>query len=381
MVVRKRVVVIERVLSHYRRRFFEELRARLVESAVELELIYGMPDGKERLKKDAVDIPWAHRIQNYRIRVGSKKLFWQPCVSFLRRADLVIVEQANKCILNYLLLLAQIGGLIHVCFWGHGKDFQADKANEIGEILKRIMSRRVHWWFAYNDLSAAVVKRLGYPEERITSVQNAIDTRELVAAQEHVQQDELDCLKSKLGIRCSNMCIFVGAMYPDKRLRFLIDACRIIKSKVLDFEMIFIGSGEDSHIIEAAAASFDWVRYPGPVFGMEKVPYFMLSKLCLMPGAVGLAILDAFAMETPLITTDVHSHGPEICYLQHGKNGIVVANKADPSTYAQEVVRFLLDDNARNKLVAGCIKSRSIYSIEQMADNFAQGVISCLSQE
>jgi exopolysaccharide biosynthesis WecB/TagA/CpsF family protein len=45
------------------------------------------------------------------------------------------------------------------------------------EKWKQIWLTKVDWWFAYNDLSAGIVRSLGYPEERITSVQNAIDTR------------------------------------------------------------------------------------------------------------------------------------------------------------------------------------------------------------
>jgi hypothetical protein len=46
------------------------------------------------------------------------------------------------------------------------------------------------------------------------------------------------------------------------------------------------------------------------------VPYFILSKLVLMPGLVGLAVLDASALEVPLVTTAVPYHTPELTTLK-----------------------------------------------------------------
>jgi glycosyltransferase involved in cell wall biosynthesis len=375
---RKKVTIIQRILPHYRKPFFEQLRAKLGNKRIDLNLVYGCASEGEALKKDTVDISWAHKIRNRSFRFGDRTLYWQPCLHLLEGADLVIVEQASKLILNHVLLLAQLAGLTRLCFWGHGKNFQAESPNSIGEMFKRHMCRHVHWWFAYNDLSAAIVGSLGYPAKRITSVQNAIDTHELIAAKSQVKQEALESLRRKLTIKGQNTCIFVGGMYKEKNLNFLLDACMHIRLKVPDFEMLFIGHGQDAHIIASAAARFDWLHHLGPVFGTERVPYFMLSKLFLMPGLVGLGIVDSFALGTPLVTTNVAYHSPEIAYLQNGVNGITVANTNDPSVYANEVANLLLDDSALKKLVVGCKDSNSAYSLEEMVNRFAAGIENAL---
>ena len=55
-----------------------------------------------------------------------------------------------------------------------------------------------------------------------------------------------------------------------------------------DFEMLFVGSGPDRTWVEEAVARNPWMHYVGPVFDDDKVPYFRLAKLALMPGRVGL---------------------------------------------------------------------------------------------
>lgn len=379
MKLQHKVVIIQRVLTQYRRRFYELFRERLAVADIELVLIHGSPSKSEARKKDNAEITWAHHIKNRCIKTGPHELYWQPCLKHLRGANLVIVEQASKLILNYVLFTCQIVGLKKVCFWGHGRNFQEHNASVGGEAIKRFMSRHVHWWFAYNDLSAGIIRSLGYPENRITSVKNAIDTRRLVAAKQTITQQKLDHIRSEFGIKGDNGCLYTGGMYPEKRLDFLLEACEKIKNTVPDFEMIFIGAGPDEKRVKVAAEKFEWIHYLGPKFDDEKVPYFMLSRLFLMPGLVGLAILDVFALETPLITTNIPYHSPEIDYLIDGVNGIIVRESDDASVYAAQVSNLLKNNEAREKLIAGCRAAREKYTIEEMVERFAEGVMKALA--
>lgn len=114
------------------------------------------------------------------------------------------------------------------------------------------------------------------------------------------------------------------------------------------------------------------------MFGTDKVPFFMFSKLCLMPGAVGLVILDAFALETPLITTNITYHGPEIDYLVDGINGIIVQETEDPNSYAEQVAYLLQDKDALDKLKEGCRIAKTKYTMNEMVERFASGIIQAL---
>jgi len=373
-----KVVIIQRRLTQYRKPFHELLRERLAKSDIELVLIYGSHSKIESRKKDGAKIIWAHHIENRSIKLGPYKLYWQPCLKYIKGADLIIVEQASKLILNYVLLGCQMVGFKKICFWGHGKNFQEHTSSSSGERIKRFMSRHVHWWFAYNDLSAGVVRSFGYPEDRITSVQNAIDTRRLVTARQNISQAQLGHTKAEFGIKGENVCIYTGSMYPEKRLDFLLEACVKIKKDVSDFEMIFIGAGQDDCKVKDAAEKYEWVHYVGPKFDEEKVPYFILSRLFLMPGLVGLSILDTFALEIPLITTNISYHSPEIDYLVDGYNGVIVQEAGDASVYAAQVSNLLKDDGAREKLVSGCREAIKRYTIEKMVKLFAEGIVCAL---
>ncbi|MEN9855354.1 MAG: hypothetical protein RLZZ157_480 [Pseudomonadota bacterium] len=186
-------------------------------------------------------------------------------------------------------------------------------------------------------------------------------------------------IRAQLVDGSANVGVFVGGLYKEKRLEFLIAACDLIRSAVPDFHVIVIGTGPDAHILEAAAALRPWLHILGPKFGMEKTELVSLGKVWLMPGLVGLAILDSFAYELPLITTDLPYHSPEIDYLEDGVNGVIVRESDSAANYARAVIQLLQDDVLHQKLVTGGIASRTKYSIEEMARRFSEGVISALA--
>jgi len=375
----RRVAIVHKCLPQWRRRFFELLRDRLAQEAIHLQLIYGQPGAKDAAKKDTVDLEWAQRIQNRIVYFRGRELYWQPCLHLLRGADLVIVEQASKLLVNYVLQARYLLGGTRFAFWGHGKNFAQYDSHWLGEFLKHRVSRRVHWWFAYNAKSAAVVQSLGFPADRTTLTQNAIDTRALIAATRRFDPSALRGLCDVLELRGRNVCLYAGAMYRDKRLLFLLEACELIRRWVPDFEMIFMGAGIDAGIVTEAAMRHSWIKYIGPKFDHEKVPYFMLSKLLLMPGVVGLAVLDAFALAVPLVTTAVPGHGPEIDYLDDGTNGILVHQVQSPAAYARTVAELLRDEQQRQLLIEGCRAAAEIYTVENMVERFAVGVMQALA--
>jgi glycosyltransferase involved in cell wall biosynthesis len=376
----KIVTVVTKSLPHYRVPFFEALRLELERCGVTLGLIYGLPNAEEAKRQDTAAISWGHPITNRMIRVGRRNFCWQPCAALVRGSDLVIVEQASKLLLNYVLLARQTLGGSRVAFWGHGRNLQEHTASRLGEAVKRLISRWPHWWFTYTEGSAEVVRQLRYPPDRITVVQNAIDTAALRRRHASVSEEELATLRLRWGIQSRNVAIFVGGLYADKRIRFLIEAAQALRRRIVDFELVVIGAGPDQVLVEEAAREYRWIHYPGACLGVEKVPFFNLSQIMLLPGLVGLGVLDSFALEVPLVTVDLPYHSPEIDYLRHGENGLKLPAGTDPEGYAVAVAGLLSDEGWREHLQAGCRAAAQVYTLEAMVGRFAEGVLLALGR-
>jgi glycosyltransferase involved in cell wall biosynthesis len=375
----RRVLIVQKAIPHYRRRFYDVLRELLSAEGVQLGVIYGQLDATEAGRGGVVPLEWGAERRTRFLPVGGRTLCWQPCLDAALRADLVIVEQASRLLVNYALYGAQAVGLTRLAFWGHGRTPTAAPPSRLGEAVKAALSRRVHWWFAYNDLSARTVRDLGFPPERITTVRNAIDTRALAVAAAAVTDGQRAALRVQLGLRGDNVGIYVGAMYEEKRLPFLIASCKLIREQVPDFEMLFVGSGPGRPGVAEAAARYPWLHDLGPRYGEELVAAYGLARLVLMPGRVGLGILDALTLGVPMVTTAGACHAPEIEYLEDGVNGVVVRDALSPAAYAAAVAGLLRAPDEIGQLRAGCRRGAALYSAEEMAARFAAGVIAALS--
>ncbi len=366
-------------VRQYRKPFYECLRDLLSAHGIDLVLIYGRPYGVEDRRYDTVDVEWGHFVDQRPIPVAGRRLTWQPCMKHLQDAELIIVEQATRLLLNYLLFARHLLGGPRLAFWGHGRNFQPNNVSAPSEAVKRFLSRRVHWWFPYNELSAQVVRDLGFPDNRITVVQNAIDMRALEQARAALHPGEVDALRASLGMLGRHVGIYCGALYPDKRMPFVIEAADAVRARVPDFELLVLGDGVDRHVVTEAEEARDWMTYVGPKFGEDRVPYFALARVFMLPAQVGLAVLDSFGMGVPLVAQDGGRHSPEIDYLDHGVNGMITAASGDVNAYVEMVAAVLTDDVLHERLVAGCHAASRRYSIEEMAERFAGGIVRALA--
>lgn len=363
-------------MPQYRKDFFNQLKVALQKNNIELELVYGKNKNSDSLKLDEVEIEWAKYIPNKTFYIGRTEFIWQPCLDYLKDQDLIIVENANKLLVNYYLMVASHFAKYKLAFWGHGRNLQED-INSFRNRFKNIFLNKCDWWFGYSKGTKKFLLANGYPESKITVVQNAIDTLSLRKYYAEIHENELKELKEQLGLSDSKIGIYCGAMYPGKNFDFIIETCKRVKKEIPTFCMLFIGSGIESNKVLEVSKSCDWIHYLGPKFGVERVKYFKVSLIQLMPYYVGLGVLDSFALETPIITTSNRFHGPEIEYLENGNNGIVTEDNID--AYSQAVIDILKTAKYKD-LINGCGLSAKLYTVETMVENFKNGILLCLNE-
>lgn len=377
---RPQVAMVSLYVPQYRAPFYELLRTELDHAGVDLRLYYSAPVREHDVAKhDAADVPWGKRISTRVLARGDKTFVWQTCFREVLGADLLIVGHANMLLVNNLFLLTQHTATPRLAFWGHGEDFKQRGARSWRARLKNWTARRADWWFTHTDISADVLAAHGVDLERVTVVNNALDTKSLADQRVRLRPEEVAQVKADLGVSGNNVCAYLGALYPAKRLPFLLEACALMRQGMPDFELLVVGDGPDRQLVEDAARTHPWVHYAGARFGRERVACLAGCRLLLVPGAVGLVLLDSFALELPLITTAVPTHGPEIAYLRDGDNGVIVSEHSDPSAYADAVISVLSGGRPSiEDLRDGCRLAQAQYTLEGMARRFARGVLMAL---
>ena len=270
--VNKKVLILYKFLPQWRVDFFNYLREYLAKENIELSIVYGKLKNLNAKKNDEAELEWGKYRPNVVINVGKTELLLQPAFIEILNADLIIVEQANKLLINYLLIIVRKITLKKVAFWGHGINLQ-DEPNSIRNQFKKLYSRQSDWWFSYTNNVKDIVKSIGYPEAKITVVQNAIDTKRLINYYNGVSDIEIKSLKHTHLIYNGPIGLFCGGMYAEKRLNFLLESCKAIRKAIPSFEMIFIGAGPEVYKIKNAAMQYKWIHYLGTKFNEDKVPF------------------------------------------------------------------------------------------------------------
>jgi len=368
----RRVLIIQRRLTHYRLPFFEGLRTELKGRGAELVLAHGDPTPAEASKRDEGELPWARRLGTTYMLDG--RVCWQPFFALAKDADLVVLTHENKLLCN-LWAQYRLPG-VRVALWGHGANLQG-VSTSWRERLKRRTALQADWWFGYTEMSRPLILKSGFPGDRITIVDNAIDTMTLRRQYEEVLPEQLSALRHRLGLNGGRVGVFLGSLYGEKRIDFLLQAAMQIRDRSPGFELVIAGAGPDRAKVEAFCAENVWARYVGPVAGEQKAQLLALARVMLNPGLVGLGVLDSFVCQVPMVTTDCGLHSPEVAYLENGCNGVMTSDAM--AEYVDAVAGLLHDDARHARLVAGCSMSASCYTIDRMVRRFADGIESCLA--
>jgi glycosyltransferase involved in cell wall biosynthesis len=373
------VVVTQHRLLHYRQAFFDRLHSACAERGIELRLVHGQPSAFEALKKDVGHLAWADLVCNRFLRLGGTDLVWQPFPGHLRGADLVVLMQENRLLSNYpWLLRLRLRAPQRIAYWGHGRNLQSTAPNGLRERWKRWFVNRVDWWFAYTDLTRAILCSDGFPAERIAVLDNAIDNEQFMRDLSSVTPMQLQACHDRLRSRPgSPIGMYCGSLYPDKRLDLLLAAAEIVHARHADFRLVVIGDGPSRSLVTDAAERRPWLQWVGVQRGVDKAAWFRVANAYLSPGAIGLHVLDAFCAGIPMITTEGARHGPEIAYLQSGRNGFVV--EASAQAFADTYLNLLRDSACMEQVRAAAAQDARHYTLDNMVQRFIEGIEGCLS--
>jgi len=290
-------------------------------------------------------------------------------------ADLVILPQENGILANVPVLLARRLKRRPVAFWGHGANFQGNPES-LSERIKSWLSRQVDWWFAYTSLSVARVSATGFSTDRITCLNNAVDDKQLALWRESIRAEERAQLLSKLGLSGRCVGVFLGSLVEEKRLGFLFTAADGIRQKIKDFELLLIGDGVERDFVRGEVARRPWCCWVGARHQGEKALYLSLGRVLLIPCAVGLGVLDSFAMGLPMVTTNCGRHGPEIAYLVHEKNGLMTENRIE--AFVAAVVGLLNSEDRRAAMAEACRADLHRYTLDNMVAAYVDGICKAL---
>ncbi|VXC55308.1 glycosyltransferase family 4 protein [Arthrobacter sp. 8AJ] len=365
----KRVVILQEYVPQYRLPFFLRLIELGKQNGIDIRVAAGRANQKQSQRRDGVSADFITPVAQYELQVANTRMVFRRIRSVITAADLIIMEQARRNLDAYFLLLWPFQKR-KIALWGHGRDYVENASWVKRRFLSRL-TRAAAWFFAYTSGSRDSVVAQGYPFDRITVVQNSIDTVDLQNDIENITAAEVAVFRTEHNLTKST-AIFVGGLDDSKRLPFLFAACRQAYRLNDEFRLLVAGTGPLGEWVQRCAQNEPWLRYAGPLFGKDKALALASADIICMPGRVGLVAVDSFAAGRPIVTTSWAYHGPEFEYLSHGATCFVSAD--DELPYAEALIHLLTDKPKLRRMQDACRAERGRFTIEAMASRFFEGI-------
>ena len=364
-----RVAIIHPWFPRYRESFFRDVKDQGNANGIELDIFHGSTPPEWQARGDTSVSGNAVHLRTKFIRVGNRHINYKRLGEVKNRApyELVIVEQAIRNLETYRLL---VDSTTRVAFWGHGRTYTIAK-NPLEESLKTKLTNKGEWFFGYTSGGVEAVVANGFPANRTTVVQNAIDTAGLSDGIAQLSATTVAQWRAEHRIH-GPMALFIGGLDESKRLQFLIDAADKVATDNVRFTLVIVGDGVQRNLLQDLATTRPWLRVMGPLFGTEKALVLKAADFIAMPGRVGLVSVDSFVASAPILTTNWKYHAPEFEYIKSGFNGLITNDSV--SEYAASM-KVLLTDSAKLRLLgSNCALSAKQYSTQEMARRFIGGL-------
>jgi glycosyltransferase involved in cell wall biosynthesis len=372
----------------YRRAFFERLGQNRSRDYV---VFHGQAEPGSGIAAAPPPFGFQHvEVRNRFWRILGRSLVYQPV--FLKVAgggfDALVVGHEVKYLANIaLILLFRLRGK-PVLLWGFGQNLDITKERRsplgrwVGGVVRAAQMRMLRMatdFLAYTSRGAEHAMRSGMERDRVTVLNNTIDTSAEVAAHARAQSLDRAALRRDLGLSPDAVVfLFVGRLNEAKRADALIEAVRALRRRQPEgeeptaVEVLIVGSGPAESDLRELARGETWCRFLGQVQESDALGrIFRASDAVVIPGYVGLAVNHAFAHGLPVITCHSELHSPEIDYVEPGVNGLILRSLDE---LADGLLVFASSVELRRSLSAGALLSREKLDLRHMVEAFDHGV-------
>ena len=234
-------------------------------------------------------------------------------------------------------------------------------------------------WYLYPDIEKVVKK------EQILICPNGIPPLAIDNAQLTVDNDSGE--NSKLSTLNKVRLLFLSNLIPSKGVYVLLDACKVLKEKDLQFVCDFVGGESkeiDRTIFETAVKGRGLegiVLYQGPKYGEEKEVYWDNADIFVQPtyeDCFPLTIVEAMQHSKPVVST---TEGAVLDLVKDGVTGYVCERK-DAQSLSIALEKLITNPALRQQMgERGYTRYKEEFTLSEFERNFVDVMKICLNAE
>jgi glycosyltransferase involved in cell wall biosynthesis len=371
----KRLLIIQPYVPAYRVPLFRHMKESLSAMGIDLAIAAPLAIGRDSSRNDDETAAFADFIlENKEIQIGKRGFFKRDLSNVMNAfdPDMVIVEQAIKNLEAWSLAFnPKFRSKPSIAMWGQGRSYSSAQSN-VEAATKQWLTKRMDWFFSYTKIGAQHVIEHGFPQNRVSVLNNSTDTLSLQNAISLISHEELEHYLQIHGLTRGQVGLFLGGVDERKGIPFLLDAAERIAKTCPEFKLLVAGEGSMAGEVRASQERGSPLVWLGRVDDHDKGMALSAADLLLIPEWVGLVAVDSLAAQVPIVTTEHPSHSPEVEYLTKGKNSLFVEH--DVTAFANSVTKLLENRPELERLSSNCLIAESSLSIESMSHRFVSGI-------
>ena len=360
-----KIVVFERVLTHYRLKFYNYLIENYNCEVIFLTKEIPERDGFKTNINEA----------NFKIvKLKSAKLFGLEFffipLKFLHKRYNLILLLSFKAFPNSVYLLSRILGQ-KVYWWGHSKNFQKDSFLEsFKNFIKIIMVKFSSGVLAYTDKEKSRFILKGVNSEKITVLNNTVDTNNIFKLKSKVSIESKEALINKYFLKGKFVIGLIGRLYNLRNTEDAIKAIINLNKTHKNLILLIIGDGPEKPLLEKKYSNFSNILFIGSIENEKEISIYMsIIEFFINPGLVGLNLVHTMSYGKSTIIIEKKYHSPEVDFLKNKMNGII--SKDSINDFELNIKRLVDDSALREKLNKNAFDfvSQNL-TIKMMSENF-----------
>lgn len=342
----KKVLLIQEKIMNYRVPVFNELAKN-----VDLTVLYSSGEKPKDVNFKTICIPTRKMI----FRIHTKNIY-----SLAQKYDIVICMADFSYI--YFKLLYKLPHKYKLIFWGIGVsasyNMRYDQDSQVAQIIFNILKK-----------ADAMVFYCSYPVDKYSKM--GIEREKLFVANNTVLIKDIE-EKEK------NSIIFIGTLYKQKKINYLLDGYLNAFKKNSDiYNLKIIGDGDEYENIQKWITDNSLenkVELLGSIYDEGVLAeHFSEALLCFSPDQAGLSVLKSMGYGVPFVTHKNAITGGEIFNINDGVNGILMDD-------FNQIENIILDSmENKEKYIEMGRKAKEHYKANRTVDKMVSGFIDAIN--
>ncbi|MEO8211216.1 MAG: glycosyltransferase family 4 protein [bacterium] len=377
--VTSKILILQRILPHYRVGFFKKFQDKFPET----KIVYGQPYNTEALQNAAsLNEDYFIKKKNYYFEKGGR-IFLTGFYSFIfKYRPEIIISVFNIGNLNiYILFILKFFFKFKIILWSFGYDpiegFNPGKsfADKVRLFLSQKADAVIFYWQQGRNIVAEFSKKT----EHYFVAPNTLDTVRQIEIKELFDKIGKEKIKHELGIEEKFHFVYAGRLLKDKQVDLLLKAFAIIENKISYCRLTIIGDGPESESLKKLSCELKLrnINFSGEILDEETTgKWIYISEAFVMPGRLGLSVVHSFCYGTPVISMRKENfyHGEGVSYIKDELNGFLVKD-CDVNEIAEKMTLIISSPELSQTLRQNAFETiQNEASVENMLGGFERAI-------